>query len=340
MFFDPGIYSTLSGRGILEWYWKLEAWCAAILFRPLILPPYWVDEARRIRNERLESEYPHLSPELRFPRLLDDMWQETWSALPAYIEAIVTVMSLKNLRGQQLIDAAALLERDISLAWETLDRVKESPRSAQLFETMEVGLDTYSLRHSKCCPSPPFHALVRYLYPLAATLDLMIMAMRASLRTYMYVPARQAGCYIETLEQELQRIDTLAYEMCRTFAAIEEAVPDFPGSLMPFFTPFLTVGFCCKVELRSWFWHKLAHFEELGSTFIEPNKRQLAIFWGMPELLVKGFTSMKIEPLENREENDQFKSADLDEAGKVAEEEPPGRLQMVDEEELDLDESP
>jgi hypothetical protein len=142
----------------------------------------------------------------------------------------------------------------------------------------------------------------------------------------MYVPAKRVGCHIELLEQEIEKVGShqLAYEICRAFAAIEEGYAGYPGALMSCFFSFIMAGFSCGVELREWFWHKLAHFEELGSTFIEPCKRQLAILWGMPELTTRGFVAMKrIGPWENvREEID---SESLDEARKVVLEEPPGR---------------
>jgi hypothetical protein len=80
------------------------------------------------------------------------------------------------------------------------------------------------------------------------------------------------------------------------------------------------------------------HFEELGSTFIEPVKRQLAIFWGIPELSTKGFVAMKnIGALQNvRKELD---SEALREARKVALEEPPERPPVVKKDDLDLDKS-
>lgn len=329
------------GRTILEWYWNLEDFAALVLYRPLILPEVWRDEALRIRRELVAKEYPSLTPEARFPRWLDDMSRETRAAIPAFNKIIVTIASLNHLYGKQLDNAVESLEKNITFVWDSITKIKESPQSSQLFETIEVGLDEYSPKHAGCCPTPPFHSLLKYVYPPAAYLDLMILAMRGFIRCHLYIPAQRVGCHVEMLEQEFRRVqmEHVAYEMCRMFAAIEEALDDHPGALMPCFNAFIMAGFNCDVGLRPWLWHKLAHFEELGSTFIEPNKRQLAILWGMPELPTRGFTSFKIEPLENRME-DCLDSEVIDEAGKAASEESPGRPEVVDQESLDLDEMP
>ena len=293
----------------------------------------------------MKTEYPlldQLPPEIRLTRLLDDLWQETWvSILPSFVEAALTVVSLNQLHGKQLTDTVDALEKNIWSLWDSLIRIKESPVWSSLFDATEVSLDSYSKLHSGCCPQPPFRSLLKYAYPPAAIFDLNITSMRQFVLIHMYVPAQQAGCHIEILDQEIERfgIHHRAYDMCRIFAAIEEAFENYPGALMPCFYPILMAGFSCTSELREWFWHKLAHFEELGSTFIEPCKRQLAIFWGMPELTTRGFVAMKrIGPLENAREG--LDSEALDEAGKVALQEPPGRPPVTEQEEIDLHESP
>jgi hypothetical protein len=95
------------------------------------------------------------------------------------------------------------------------------------------------------------------------------------------------------LEKELEKSQQHMYDIARMFTAIEEEFQGYPSALMPHLRPFIKVGSGCSEELRESFWHKLAHFEELGSTFIEPVKRQLAILWGIPELAPRGFVAMK-----------------------------------------------
>jgi hypothetical protein len=93
--------------------------------------------------------------------------------------------------------------------------------------------------------------------------------------------------------------------MCRIFAAVEETFGQGPsnGSLIPLFNVLVAAGFKCPNFLRPWPWHKLAHFEQTGATFVELMRRKLAIYWGIPELWQERFSSLKDVPLENRQED-------------------------------------
>ena len=161
---------------------------------------------------------------------------------------------------------------------------------------------TYS--HSECCPRPPFATFLVFRYPPAAILALIILSMRHYIRTHLYIPARQAGVYIDVLEQEFSRVhlDQYAYQLCRTFAAIEDSYGSNPSVLLPCFYPLVSAGFHCPKDLRPWLWHKLAHFEDSCKSYVEPVRKQVAIFWDMPELLSDDFSSLKAKPLANRRE--------------------------------------
>jgi hypothetical protein len=290
----------------------------------------------------MKREYPllgQLSREIRLGRLLDDAWQELWSILPAIMAGTLTVMTLNQLRGQALRDTVDAVEKDIESVWGTMNRVKNSAAWSPLFETTEVPLETYSKLHSSCCPPPPFQSHLKYGYPPAASLDLFILSVRRFIHRQIYMPVQNAGCRIEWFEKELESHGPyeITYEMSRIFAAIEEEYQDYPGGLMPHLRPFNMIGSACTGDLREWFWHKLAHFEESGSTFIEPVKRQLAIFWGIPELVTLGFSAMKT--MGQRSVRQEIDSKALREAGEVALQEPPERPPVVAQDDLDLDES-
>ena len=325
---------------MLDWYWNLEHYASHVLLRPLILPLFWRTEARRIRHELKEKEYPFLSPEVRYARILDDLLQEAWTIMPAYNEIFLTLAGIKRFHGQELKDEVRTLEQNIVFVWDFLTKLLESPEASSVFEAEEVPAESYSSRHARCCPIPPFSSIFRFTYPPAALVKIVLLSTGAYLRSAMYKAARQAGCYIDAFETPNNRIrmEEIVYDICRTFAAIEESLREYPGALIPVFFPFVTIGFICKRQYRPWYWHKLGHFEELGS-YIDPVKRMVAIFWGMPELLTKGFTSFKIVPLENRREA-ILDSASLDEVTKLMEEDSEDRLDVMDQEDLDLDESP
>jgi len=91
-----------------------------------------------------------------------------------------------------------------------------------------------------------------------------------------------------------------AYEICRGYAAIEDEFGDDLSCLLACLRPLSVAGFACPPELRSWYWHKLAHFERLAPKYSEPVRRYVAVLWGMPELLTQGFDSWKQTPLEHR----------------------------------------
>ena len=270
----------------------------------------------------MKKEYPLLwllPQEIRLDRLLDDAWQQYWAILPAFIEAFLTVMSLNRVHGKQRTDTINVLGQSSVSLCEHITNIKESPAWSVLFETTEVDLDAYSKLHSECCPPLPFRSLLKYNYPPAAGLDILMLASLRLVHRHIYTPVKRAGCPIEMLEKELEK--------------------SCPGALMPLFRPFIMVGSGCSGELREWFWHKLAHFDESGSTFMEPMKRQLGILWGIPELATRGFVAMKsigpsLQTVKQEVDPEAFR-----EAGKVALEEPSERQPVVEKDDLDLDKS-
>ena len=45
-----------------------------------------------------------------------------------------------------------------------------------------------------------------------------------------------------------------------------------------------------------WLWCKLAHFEDLGQFCLDPIKKILSVWWGMPSLPTEGFGPWKEDP--------------------------------------------
>jgi hypothetical protein len=176
---------------------------------------------------------------------------------------------------------------------EHVTKILESPAWSVLFETTEVDVDAYSRQHSACCPPPPFRSLLTYTYLPAAGLEILIRACLRLVHWQIYTPIKQSGCRIEILEKGLEKSQEDMHEIARIFAAIEEENQGYLGGLVPHLRAFNLVGSGCSGVLREWVWHKLAHFEESGSTFLEPVKRQLAILWRIPELATRGFVDMK-----------------------------------------------
>jgi hypothetical protein len=126
-----------------------------------------------------------------------------------------------------------------------------------------------------------------------------LQAIRNYVQVILYPPIKANGVRIERLELESKVDEHNAFEMCRGCAAIEDEFGDDSSCLLSCFRPLSVAGFSCPREIQRWYWHKLVHFEQLGSKYVEPVRRYLSVVWGMPELLTQGFKSWKQTPLEN-----------------------------------------
>jgi hypothetical protein len=79
--------------------------------------------------------------------------------------------------------------------------------------------------------------------------------------------------------------------MCRGYAAIEDEFAGDLTYLLSCFRPLSVAGFALPKELRRWYWCKMAHFERLAPSYVEPVRRYVSVLWGIPELLTVGFES-------------------------------------------------
>jgi hypothetical protein len=114
----------------------------------------------------------------------------------------------------------------------------------------------------------------------------------------LYPPVKVEGVEIERCEIESQFDQYHAREMCRGYAAIEDEFEGDLTYLLASFRLLSVAGFALPKELRRWYWFKMAHFERLAPTYVEPVRRYVAVLWGIPELLAMGFESSL--PSENR----------------------------------------
>jgi hypothetical protein len=227
---------------------------------------------------------------------------------PLLAEAVTIVLSLHKLETNSRKRRLGDLEKLLVSIWNKLTTIRESRETRDLFETREVSRTSYSNLHLYCCPRPPFPSMLVYSVPDAAVIDLILVSIRFFIHFHFYVPVQEIGAHFEQLEAEFERvgiIDNGSYDMCRIFAAAEETFGQDPGNgnLIPLFYVLVAAGFKCPNFVRPWLWHKLAHFEETGATFVELMRRKLAIYWGLPELSRERFSSLKDVPLENRRED-------------------------------------
>ena len=162
-------------------------------------------------------------------------------------------------------------------------------RSRRMLFELCSRKDTFNLTsaHITCCPPLPFIPYVLQ-FPPAGYLRLYLL----SLQNYLHVLVEPV-----LRPESTDKDSSLAYEMCRTFAGIEIAFDR--DALLPCFSSLALAGLSCPINVRMWFWYKLAHFEELGQFTIEPIKKVLSVLWEMPDLVAEGFGPWKVGPPEH-----------------------------------------
>ena len=294
------------GRQLLRWYTGLEYHCCMMLGCKTLLPQAWRLEDSRVRKELARLEYPNLPKSQRKQRLVDDIFQEVASLNPYIVSMYSTIVTLKGLRGETRSQTLLKFREELIFVRHRLKEIMESSLASEVLET-EKRL-TYTSKHSECCPDPPAFSY-KFRFPPAGMLQLSFLVLLNGLQIFLYAPIRQAGIRIAEFEDDASKVQSRTYEICCVFAAIEDEFDDL-NVLLPAFNNLIMAGFSCPKNLRSWLWHKLAHFEQFGHLYFEPLKRKLSVLWGMPELLEMGFASCKESPLENRKE--ELGADDLD----------------------------
>ena len=290
--------SSVLGRNLLKWYNLIEDECALLLSSGGPLPQTWRHEDHRIRKFIAASEYSEIPKDQLGSRILDDVMQATLAIEPTMAEALATIPRLNRSTGDERVKMVARMESKLIRILDYVESLQTSPLVIQLLQAYGVGFP-WMTRHSECCPELPFPPF-RFVYPPAGMVSICLLAIRLYVQVVLYPPIKTAGVRIERLERDSKLDEHDAYEMCRAYAAIEDKFGDDLSYLLACFRPLSVAGFACPPELRSWYWHKLAHFERLAPKYSEPVRRYVAVLWGMPELLTLGFDSWKETPLENR----------------------------------------
>ena len=205
------------------------------------LPKTWRRENIRVRQELARIELPRLSNDERKARLLDDLWQETWGVVPHLADVLATIPELKILKGPKLLEVELQLKMDILYIQNSLKELRESSHASEIIKITEIGI-AYSTKHSHCCPPLPFSSCA-IEFPPAGILRLSFLSLHNYLQLILYTPLREAGLRIELLEEESNTVELYAFEICRTFAAIEDAFGEDLSALLPCFHSFEHGGF-------------------------------------------------------------------------------------------------
>jgi hypothetical protein len=292
------ICSSILGRNLFKWYTLIEDECCLLLSCHSALPKKWRREDLRIRKLIAASDYSRVSTDQLQSRMLDDVLQAITAIVPTMADVVATIPTLNGLTGDKRVKTIIYLESKLIYILDYLTTLRTSRLVMHLFQTIEVGFP-WKTRHSACCPELPFPPF-RFIYPEAGVVFITFLALCNYVQVVLYAPIQANGIRIERLEVESKYGEYLALEMCRGYAAIEDEFGDDLTYLLPCLRPLSVAGFSCPRELQKWYWHKLAHFELLGSKYVEPVRQYLSVVWGMPELLTMGFESWKQTPLESQ----------------------------------------
>lgn len=243
-----------------------------------------------MRVKREITRIHHVSKEVQNTRVVNNFASEFWSIIPYVADILSNIPQLKVFKGQRLSELENQIKADMSYIQHRLKELLESLYASEVLKVTEAGIP-YRNRHLECCLPLPF-APCTIAFPPGEILRIALLAFHNYVHLVLYEPLRKAGLRLESLEEEADTVESYAFEICRTFAAIEDA-DEGTGGLLLCFQSLSMAAFSCPSQLRLWLWHKLTHFEELARHYVEPFKKVLSVLWGMPEVLTMGFGSGK-----------------------------------------------
>jgi len=285
--------STVLGRALVEWYLNFENYVCLLYPAKRFLPKIWRQENHGY-YERLapnQESFSILEPQVQ----LEKLWAEYNTILGKYLDLHASLARLPTIpQPEKSSYAKSLLKR-----WKTLYTRFDNFRT--FFERLEIfqpDRDRALLPsvHPDCCPPAPF---VPYFakYPPAGILRQVVLGVQIHFRLIMFAPLRPYDVRMEN--SRVDETGWLAYELCRTFAGLEESLAYNSDELIPTYAALTMAGFGCRrMDIRLWLWRKLAHYEELSVLGYHPMKERLAVFWGMPQLLSMKFEAWKSNPPE------------------------------------------
>ena len=249
------------------------------------MPVTWRTE--NVRSRHVAGIFdPHMRKDERKHRLLDEIWPEV-SVLMREIPALLTEQKQNTYLSEeeQVNRLPALQERSTKLSQSIFD-LMNSPRVLEVLEPAKVI--NISSRHDLCCPRPPFPPC-HLEFPWAGYLRIMFLSLFHYLHAIINPLLRLPPASQDDMAY-------FAYELCRTFAGVENAFADVPAAYIPAFPALTIARMSCPPNVRRWLWHKLVHLEEVSQYTARPLKKHLAVIWDKPELEQEGFKPWLVEP--------------------------------------------
>lgn len=266
--------STTLGRSLLEWYCMFEDHCAFGSAAAVLLPKYWRHENCRTRRKLADTESPRVSNAERRKRLLDDLWPQFYSKVTNIADVLTGLPSLRDLDSSSRSNAIYDLKTQLEMVRQDFKDFVQSPDVIDILQPSEHPSD-FVCKESLCCHLAPDDFAPHFLqFPAAANFRLIILSVQIYIRSVIYPLLCD-----EEFEDNDGRFD--AYELCQTFAGLECVSGGNLDDLLPSFGLLITAGLDCPLELRTWLWNKLVHFEVCGP-FSKPIIKALSIYHKMP----------------------------------------------------------
>lgn len=241
-----------------------------------------------------------LSEDERQAELLDDQWAKLFTVIPDLVDILASIPQLVSIEGSQYSETVSQLQLQLESFRKEFLRFTQSPPVLEVLRVAKHPTQENSY-HSTCCPPLPFTPH-HFQYPPAAHLQLVFLCTQIYMQTVLYPVLRpKVEPDPRNKDMEDENAEHSAYELCRTFAGLEYVFGEDQDEFLPCFSPLVTAGFSCPPNIRIWLWCKMAHFEKLSSSALDPIKKTLAVFWDMPNLVEEGFSAWKSNPPDRKQ---------------------------------------
>jgi hypothetical protein len=235
----------------------------------------------------------------RRARILDHLWSTKFTMITDLSDILDAVNQLKTLTGVNRTDTASRLLVQLEVFHLEFEAFLQCKEVGEILEptTQRAPLPDFPLRHYECCPPLPF-APIYFKYPPAGLFRMVCLCVEIYMHSILYP-------LLDDLVQSnpnppstshADKVGICALELCRIYAGMEASLDEDEDSLLPCFSALVTAGFGCPLNVRMWLWYKLAHFEHLGPFAFDPIKKNLSVYWNMPNLAKEGFGAWKKDP--------------------------------------------
>ena len=301
------ISSTIIGKSLLNWYCVLEDYYAFSTTNRGPLPRAWRKERHYQTSDRRRSIGG--SDENPKARVLNDLWQEYRAMVPDIIDVIAELKTLSSLDPVQKLTTEKRLLAQLQIFQRNFAFFTES---SEFLNTLQFTVveSPPSYLQAGGCPPAPFRSY-QFDYPPAGLLNLVCNCVELIVRG-VYLPVLNHS-FSDPLKVNLEKdvTESYAYEVCQAYAGLEVSFQNNQDQMIPCFSPLFTAAFCCPPRLRTWVWHKLAHYEQFFPTTVKHGRKQLAAMWKLPTLDSDGFGAWKKRPPELRTD-DGYNAEDID----------------------------